>query len=817
MLAPPDANLIRRDPALPGLALLLDSEALAARLRRFAGAAELETPQLTYIKYKPQTNCLVGYRACLRGTPLLFYAVAYTPAARNKLEKACRQPGVPGPLGPGRLVLEENAIVVSFFPNDRKLLSLPLLADRVVRKTSGSEFFRDCPDLWEGPLESLVYRPERRYVAKLIGNQKRHGVLRVYNNKNYAAARTNALAFHSGDLLRIARCLGHSELINMLALEWLPGQPLGRTLAGPLPEEGHLGRVAQALAELHRQNLESLVPNSHMVEATSLAKVAQGLGFVCPHLKEHAQDLSDRLGTCLINLPAMHCPIHGDFYPDQVLLDGNKVAILDLDEAGYGDPAIDLGNFLAHLERDGLQGLLPPGQAERLGRTLLESYPIAADPSLRSRFWVYAAVRLFRLAPHSFRKRRLDWPQHTESILDRVAVLLEEGNSRGGLAVSVPGAVRTGKTSSQSGEARRTLKATIPILDPFGAAADPAMRFLARALDPVEVQDRFAVFSIRLAGATARHELQTIRVCRYKAGRRCLVEYDLEVEPPGLPAQRITLLGKGRAKGPDQATCSLLEALWNHGFAADSPDAISVPEPLGILADFHMWFQRKVPGTSATRLLLEADGVRLAQRIAEAIHKLHQGSFPTFRRHTMSDELRILRQRLEAVAQARPQWSSRLQRLLDACARLRSGLPRSQLRTIHRDFYPDQVIVAGQRIYLLDFDLCCQGEVGLDVGNFAGHLIEQGLRTLGDPAALADREQALVQKFLELSGETTLHAIRVYTTLTLARHIYLSTQFPERCPFTEILLELCESRCGITGQVKASIPDTLLRKGGELE
>jgi len=33
-------------------------------------------------------------------------------------------------------------------------------------------------------------------------------------------------------------------------------------------------------------------------------------------------------------------------------------------------------------------------------------------------------------------------------------------------------------------------------------------------------------------------------------------------------------------------------------------------------------------------------------------------------------------------------------------------------------------------------------------------------------------------------------------TLTLARHVYLSTQFPERIPFTEALLDLCEQRLG---------------------
>ena len=41
---------------------------------------------------------------------------------------------------------------------------------------------------------------------------------------------------------------------------------------------------------------------------------------------------------------------HGDFTPAQVLLDGQDVAVVDLDTLCWADPALDLGRFLAHLE-----------------------------------------------------------------------------------------------------------------------------------------------------------------------------------------------------------------------------------------------------------------------------------------------------------------------------------------------------------------------------------------------------------------------------------------------------------------------------------
>jgi hypothetical protein len=107
------------------------------------------------------------------------------------------------------------------------------------------------------------------------------------------------------------------------------------------------------------------------------------------------------------------------------------------------------------------------------------------------------------------------------------------------------------------------------------------------------------------------------------------------------------------------------------------------------------------------------------------------------------------------------------------------------------------VIVDGGRLWLLDFDLYCQGDPGLDVGNFIGHITEESLRTREDAAAWQDREQAMEDRFVELSGESVRASVRVYTILTLARHIYLSTQFPERAAWTDAVLELCEQRLGL--------------------
>lgn len=336
----------------------------------------------------------------------------------------------------------------------------------------------------------------------------------------------------------------------------------------------------------------------------------------------------------------------------------------------------------------------------------------------------------------------------------------------------------------------------IVVDDPFEAAHDLALPSLRLALDPHEVKRRFKRRLPRLAGEDGRVRVQRIHVVRHKPGRRCLIEYDVRVERPERRLQHERLLGKVRARRFGNAGYELADALWRAGFSDASGDGISVPEPIATVADFRMWLQRKVPGRPATDLLPGPDGVRIARRIAEAAHKLHEASVPAGPRHTIGDELRILDRCLACVATERPALETRIGRLRAACERLAARMPHARPRPIHRDFYGDQVIVDRDRVYLIDFDLYCTGDSALDVGNFLGHLTEQALRTFGDPTALAAAEGELEERFCELAGEGmgVRSAVRAYATLTLARHIYLSTLRPERRSLTAPLLALCEER-----------------------
>jgi len=338
----------------------------------------------------------------------------------------------------------------------------------------------------------------------------------------------------------------------------------------------------------------------------------------------------------------------------------------------------------------------------------------------------------------------------------------------------------------------------ISVVDAHGAARDPGLPALRVALDPAVGSRRIAPLlgPVGVGGAIPR--LQAIQVVRHKPGRRCLVEYRF--------AGPFRIFGKMRARGADLHTHRLLETLWETGFRPDGDRLADVPEPLGIAHDLRMTFQRGVPGQVATDLVGEPEGIELMKRVAGAIHALHCAGVAPRRRHALGDELRILEERLELVERLHPRWGERIERLRQACRLLAGRLDEPRPCGIHRDFYPDQLIDDGGRITLLDLDLYALGDPALDVGNFAGHLIEQGLRCHGDPAALQDHVEALEEATLRLAPDVSHSRLRAYTNLTLARHIQISTTIPGRENTTSALLDLCEQRLGIksSGAVAAT-------------
>lgn len=331
----------------------------------------------------------------------------------------------------------------------------------------------------------------------------------------------------------------------------------------------------------------------------------------------------------------------------------------------------------------------------------------------------------------------------------------------------------------------------VAVDDAFNIEADPALPTAGAALDPRVISTELCRVPF-FAGAEVSYTLAGIRVLRHKPGKRCLLEYRFD---NSAGTEATVLLGKIRARRSGKKEYRLQSSVWSEGFDESSADGISVPQPLAHIAFLNMWLQRKVEGETLTALLGRQESLDLMPRVARAAWKIHSTDFDIARTHTIDDEVSILKQRLAELCRAQPDMDRRVNALMERAIGLAMTVAEAPYRNIHRDYYPDQIIVSpGHRqITVIDFDLCCKGDPAVDLGNFAGHLIEHGVRHYDDPEALRRHRELLVASYLKDSGNAILHSIQVYTFLTLMRHISISFQMPGRSRYTSAILEACES------------------------
>jgi len=728
-----DAELVRRDQALPGLRVLLDTGALTARLGVELAPAALGRVVATDVRYKPGTSCLVAYLLELDGRSRYGYAKAYGPAAPVKLAKRRAQRR-------DRVVLDDLAIVVQLFPDDHRLRSLRRLVEPCAARRLAARLAPDRPCLREAELTAVRYKPERRYVARLQAQSGERAALRLYADGGFEPARSAASAFRSAGALSVPGLLGSSARDRALLLEWVPGRSLEEVLAEPRLDPTAAARVGTALALLHEQQPAALTTPAPLAGAAAVHAAAGGLAALLPSLGERADALGNRLLGRLARLPALRSTIHGDFSADQVLLAAGRAAILDLDRAGLGHPAADLGSFVAALERDALDGTLERSRVDAFAGELVAAYRdrsgCAALP-----VELHTAAALLRLAVEPFRRREPDWPGRAERLLARAEEL--EGRSRrpgrraraGTPALAelarlwLPGGERASLgLPARALQLRRAWpRAQSELVLEYAAGetvvaaqwlADGAKREeIARTTGcPVVSAAGGAKVLLHARGADRRLPGLAPLLARpgatlvsHRAERRAVVRLDdgsgLRYAKVVRPERLDGIVAAGRTA----------ERLAGAGFRAPLLLAVDPPAGVSVWSALHGSTLHELAGTPAFATAAGAAGA--------ALRSLHDAASPgPLQPHPPEEEARCLRSWLDRLAGFAPGLAEAVRRPAEVLsARLAAGAGEPVV--LHRDFHDKQVVrdPAGQ-VGFLDFDTLALGEAAVDLANLLVHL-----------------------------------------------------------------------------------------------
>ncbi len=204
------------------------------------------------------------------------------------------------------------------------------------------------------------------------------------------------------DELLVPRPVGYVPELKLLVTEFLEGIALAPALyAGASREPAR--RMARAVAALHALDVPLARRWSPRKEARNTREWIVGLTGRGPGAPGRAAGLLESLERRVSELPpGAETPVHRDFYADQVWDCDGRTAILDLDDARTGDPAVDVGNFLAHLALRPLQFPETTAGCALARPAFLEAYlerlPAAAETGFRERVRFYEAASLLRLA-----------------------------------------------------------------------------------------------------------------------------------------------------------------------------------------------------------------------------------------------------------------------------------------------------------------------------------------------------------------------------------------------------------------------------------
>ncbi len=105
---------------------------------------------------------------------------------------------------------------------------------------------------------------------------------------------------------------------------------------------------------------------------------------------------------------------HNDFYDDQLIaMADGRIALVDFEEAGPGDPMLDVGNFLAHLAWAAADSPLVPSDARPRAYDDVKHAALERFGWNRHDLAMREAVCLFRICTNTVRRIKPDWAQRT--------------------------------------------------------------------------------------------------------------------------------------------------------------------------------------------------------------------------------------------------------------------------------------------------------------------------------------------------------------------------------------------------------------------
>ena len=456
---------------------------------------------------------------------------------------------------------------------------------------------------------------------------------------------------------------------------------------------------------------------------------------------------------------------HGAMRTDQYILQGDRLAMIDLDSYCWANPARDLGNFLAYLCWKAIRQPEHAQFVERAGRAFLEGY-LSVQEDIDERWLsVYQAASLLKIAGRRFRSLTyLEWPLVIHLIHAAHAAITEDlANLEADTINDIKGTlVAHLRTASSKTKFPRTFEDK-----PF-----PALWSALNA--EIMNENLLPILKGVVCSETTTRAVHRAKLLAYKPGKRGVIRYDLDQ----MECQKyFSVFGK---LYPEpylaERAYRVMKSLDDEVFSPHTE--LGVPRPLGVIPHLSMLVfipaEGKLLGDYMAKRSLDGEEVIHAMQLAgKWLGQLHAHQIPLEKEFKVENEVDNIREWAELISKKYPDETKAANHIAEYLIQKTTELDFSARIPIHKDFHYEHILMDGG-LKVFDFDEMRLGDPNFDLAHFCANFYLLAYRNQEHTAQFTDLQNRFLDAYSSATGwqwDENFLFFYIYSCLKIAKQL----------------------------------------------